>query len=99
MRRLLFNIYMGQKTDKIIKAKALKAEVDEIALRHGFYKDKYNPVTLSSNYRDPVLPIVFSFYPTTCTLGISYDKGSFKWFKNYSLENIKKIFESPLNYI
>lgn len=82
-----------------IKAKALKAEVDEIAVRNGFYKDKYNPVTLSSNYRDPVLPIVFSFYPTTCTLGISYDKGPFKWFKNYSLERIRKIFESPLNYI
>lgn len=90
---------MKKQSNKNGYAKVLKYKVDEIALECGFYKESNNPANLSSNYRDPVLPLLISFYATTGTIGISYCKGAFKWFKGCKQEMIKDIFENPLNYV
>lgn len=90
---------MKKDADKNIKAKALLMNVDKIALECGFYKESNNPANLSSNYRDPVLPLLISFYATTGAIGISYCKGPFKWFKECKQKMIKDIFENPLNYV
>ena len=55
---------MKKKSNKNGYAKVLKDKVDEIALECGFYKESNNPANLSSNYRDPVLPLLISFYAT-----------------------------------
>lgn len=90
---------MKKDADKNIKAKALLMNVDKIALECGFYKESNNPANLSSNYRDSVLPLLISFYATTGTIGISYCKEPFKWFKGCKPEMIKDIFENPLDYV
>jgi hypothetical protein len=90
---------MKKQSNKNGYAKILKDKVDEIALECGFYKESNNPANLSSNYRDPVLPLLISFYATTGTIGISYCKEPFKWFKGCKQEMIKDIFENPLNYV
>lgn len=90
---------MKKDSDKNLKAKALLIEVDKIALDCGFYKETANQKNFSSNYRDPVLPLLISFYATTGTIGISYCKEPFKWFKGCKQEMIKDIFENPLNYV
>ena len=63
---------MKKQSNKNGYAKVLKDKVDEIALECGFYKESNTPVNLSSTYRDPILPILISFYATTGTIGISY---------------------------
>lgn len=90
---------MKKNSDKNIKAKALLIKVDKIALECGFYKESNNPANLSSNYRDPVLPLLISFYATTGAIGISYCKEPVKWFKGCKQEMIKDIYENPLNYV
>lgn len=90
---------MKKQSNKNDYAKVLKDKVDEIALDHGFCKDLFNPQTLQSNFRDPVLPLIISVYPTTGTVGISYCKEPFKWFKKCKLNKIRNIFENPLNYV
>lgn len=90
---------MKKDSDKNLKAKALLMKVDKIAMDCGFYKETGNQKNLSSNYRDPILPILVSFYATTGTIGISYCKEAFKWFKGCKQEMIKDIFENPLNYV
>lgn len=40
-----------------------------------------------------------SFYATTGTIGISYCKEPFKWFKGCELKKIEDIFKYPLNYV
>lgn len=49
---------MKKQSNKNGYAKVLKDKVDEIALECGFYKESNNPENLSSNYRDPVLPLL-----------------------------------------
>lgn len=90
---------MKKKSDKKENAQALKMKIDKIALEYGFYKESSNAANISSNYRDPVLPLLISFYATTGTIGISYCKEPFKWFKGCKQEMIKDIFENPLNYV
>lgn len=86
---------MKKQSNKNGYAKVLKDKVDQIALECGFYKESNNP----ANFRDPVLPLLISFYATTGTIGISYCKGPFKWFKGCKQGMIKDIFENPLNYV
>lgn len=83
---------MKKQSNKNGYAKVLKDKVYEIALECGFYKESNNPANLSSNYRDPVLPLLIPFYATTGTIGISYCKGC-------KQKMIKDIFENPLNYV
>lgn len=90
---------MKKDSDKNIKAKALLIKVDKIALDCGFYKETGIQKNLSSNYRDPILPILVSFYATTGTIGISYCKEAFKWFKGCELKKIEDIFKYPLKYV
>lgn len=90
---------MKKDSDKNLKAKALLMKVDKIATDCGFYKETGNLKNLSSNYRDPILPILVTFYATTGTIGISYCKEAFKWFKGCELKKIEDIFKYPLNYV
>lgn len=90
---------MKKKSDKKENAQELKMKVDKIALEYGFYKESSNAANLSSNYRDPVLPLLITFYATTCTIGISYCKQPFKWHKELKEEKIKDVFANPLNYV
>ena len=77
---------------------SLKKQIDEIALAKGFYKSEYKKENCLSNFRDPVLPLIISVYATSGTVGVSYDKKPFKWYKKCSIEQIKKIFENPIKY-
>lgn len=84
---------MKKDSDKNLKAKVLLMKVDKIAMDCGFYKGIGNLKNLSSNYRDSILPILVSFYATTGTIGISYCKEAFKWFKGCELKKIEDICE------
>lgn len=76
----------------------LKKQADTIATSVGLYKANYNPSNHSCNYKDPCLPLIVSFYPTTLTIGISFDKKPMKWYKKCSIELIKEILSNPINY-
>lgn len=90
---------MKKQSDKKENAKLLKKRIDEIALEYGFYKESNNEANFSCNYRDPVLSLLISFYATTGTIGISYCKEPFKWYKGCKEEKIKNILQNPLDYV
>lgn len=80
------------------KIEDLKKQADAIATSIGLYKSNYNPTNHSCNYKDPYLPLLITFYPTTLTIGISFDKKPMKWYKKCSVEQMKKILNDPIKY-